>query len=170
MVQTVVLILLLLGGVMIAQANLDVLHAQLRVALPGLSGVPLTLLRALTAVAAAFVALWIAGLIDLAIARRRIRGKETALRSMERAMTELKSTEFDRQRSTLTTIERRLDVLAQEVRSTITRREAETLVESQRPIRPDLTPGAVRTVREHVTVTRTRDNSLDEDDRANARP
>ena len=167
MIQTVVLILLLLGGVMVAQANLDVLHSQLRVALPGLSAVPLTLLRALMAVAAAFVGLWVAGLIDLAIARRQIRSRDAALRSMEGAMTELKSTEFDRQRSTLATIERRLDVLAQEVRNAITRREAETetVVESQRPIRPDLTPGAVRTVREHVTVTRTRDNSLDEDER-----
>ena len=80
-------------------------------------------------------------------------------------MTELKSTEFDRQRSTLATIERRLDVLAQDVRSAITRRETEIVVESQRPIRPDLTPGALRTVREPVTVTRARDNRLDEDDR-----
>src|SRR5262249_54560585 len=106
-----------------------------------------------------------AGLIDLAIARRQIRSRDAAVRSMERAMAELKSTEFDRQRSVLATIERRLDALAQQVRNAITRREVEAVVESQRPIRPDLTPGAVRTVREHVTVTRTRDNRLDEEDR-----
>jgi hypothetical protein len=164
MIQTVVLVLLLIGGAMVAQANLEVLHSQLRVVLPGLSGVPLTLLRALTAIAAALVVLWVAGLIDLAIARRQIRSRDAAVRSMQRAMAELKSTEFDRQRSALATIERRLDVLAQEVRNAIPRREVETVVESQRPIRPDLTPGAVRTVREHVTVTRTRDNGPAEDD------
>ena len=165
MIQTVVLILLLLGGAIVAQANLDALHSPLRVILPGLSWVPLTLLRSLVAIAAAGAVLWVAGLIDLAIARRQIRSRDAAVRSMERAMTELKSTEFDRQRSVLATIERRLDVLAQEVRNAITRREVETVVESQRPIRPDLTPGGVRTVREHVTVTQSRDNRLDEDDR-----
>jgi len=166
MIQTVVLILLLLGGAIAAQANLDALHSQLRVVLPGLSGVPLTLFRSLMAIGAALVVLWVAGLTDLAIARRQIRSRHAAVRSMERAMTELKSTEFDRQRSVLATIERRLDVLAQEVRNAITRREVETVVESQHPIRPDLTPGAIRTVREHVTVARTRDNRLNEDDRA----
>jgi len=165
MIQTVVLILLLLGGAIVAQANLDALHSPLRVILPGLSWVPLTLLRSLVAIAAAGAVLWVAGLIDLAIARRQIRSRDAAVRFMERAMTELKSTEFDRQRSVLATIERRLDVLAQEVRNAITRREVETVVESQRPIRPDLTPGGVRTVREHVTVTQSRDNRLDEDDR-----
>ena len=165
MIQTVVLILLLLGGAIVAQANLDALHSPLRVILPGLSWVPLTLLRSLVAIAAAGAVLWVAGLIDLAIARRQIRSRDAAVRFMERAMTELKSTEFDRQRSVLATIERRLDVLAQEVRNAITRREVETVVESQRPIRPDLTPGGVRTVREHITVTQSRDNRLDEDDR-----
>jgi hypothetical protein len=165
MIQTVVLILLLLGGAVVAQANLDALHSQLRVVLPGPSVIPLTLLRSLTAIAAALVVLWAAGLIDLATARRQIRSRDAAVRSMERTMAELKSAEFDRQRSTLATIERRVDALAQEVRNAITRREVEAVVESQRPIRPDLTTGAVRTVREHVTVTRTRDNRLHEGDR-----
>jgi hypothetical protein len=165
MIQTVVLILLLLAGAMVAQANLDVLHSQIRLVLPGLSWMPLTLLRSLVAIAAALAAVWIAGMIDLAIARREIRNRDAAVRSMERAMAELKSAESDRQRSVLTTIERRFDALAQEVRNAVARRDVETVVESQRPIRPDLAPGAVRTVREHVTVTRTRDNSLDEGDR-----
>jgi len=38
MIQTAVLILLLIGAALVAQANLDVLHSQLRVALPGLAG------------------------------------------------------------------------------------------------------------------------------------
>jgi hypothetical protein len=163
MIQTIVLILILLAGVAFAQANLGVLHSQLAVALPGVTGVPLTLLRALVAIGGALVLLWIAGLIDLQILRAQIRRKDEVVRSMEERIAQLKSEAYDRQQSVLVNIEHRLEVLARDVRNMIPRRDGTVVVESQRTARQDLPPDSVRTVREQVTTATARSDAVDED-------
>ena len=162
MIQTIVLILILLAGVAFAQANLGVLHSQLTVTFPGVTGVPLTFLRALVAIGGGLVLLWIAGLIDLQILRAQIRRKDAVVRSLEERIAQLKSEAYDRQQSVLVNIEHRLEVLARDVRNMIPRRDGTVVVETQRTARQDLPPDSVRTVREQVTTGTARSDAADE--------
>jgi len=154
MIQTIALVLLLLGGAAFVQTNMSAMQTQIPLTVPGMVDMKLTYLNLMVAMGGMLVLLWFAGLVDAMVLRARLRQHTATIKNKDQEIARLKAVAYDQQETALAYLTGRFDTFAQEIR-TMRGRIEETL--SGRPERViptrEVTPDASgRTVREEVTV------------------
>ncbi len=116
MVQTIVLLLMLVGSVAFVQANISAVHSLSPLFVPGKDQHQLTYLRLLVAMGGALVLLWMAGRIDGVLRRAQIRRRDAVIFARDQELMHLKAVVYDQQRPMLADIKGRLEAVSQILR------------------------------------------------------
>jgi hypothetical protein len=153
MVQTITLIILLLAGAVFVQVNISAIHSPIALTIPVMTGVQLTYLRLLAAMGGALVLLWIAGLIDFATQRARVRRREAMILAKDRELVRVKSVAYDQQQPALADTTARLETVVREVRTTLNRVDSALSASPQRVFREEVV-ASVPDRREEVATAR----------------
>lgn len=152
-ILTLLLIVTVLAGAVLAQQNASILHQPIPLSVPGLEGVPLSYLRVFAALGGLLVLFWIAGMIDLAMLRGQVRNRDALLRAKEQEILRIKSEAFDHQQPTLTDIRARLEKVALEVTAMMARLDAGATLQSARVAQEETRTAALeRSAHERVGV------------------
>ncbi len=154
MLQTIALVLLLLAGAVFVQTNMPAMQTQIPLTVPGMVDLKLTYLTLMVAMGGMLVLLWIAGLVDAAVLRVRLRQQTATIMSKDQEIARVKAVAYDQQETTLAGLTGRFDTLVQEIRSLRARLEEALFGRPERVVqtREVIPDGSGRTVREEVTV------------------
>jgi hypothetical protein len=154
MLQTIALVLLLLAGAVFVQTNMPAMQTQIPLIVPGMVDLKLTYLNLMVAMGGMLVLLWIAGLLDAAVLRRRLRQQAATIMSKDQEIARVKAVAYDQQETALADLKGPFDTLAQEIRSLRARIEEALSGRLERVVQTrEVTPDASgRTVREEMTV------------------
>ncbi len=153
MIQTLALVFLLLTGAAFVQANMPAMNTPIPLIVPGMTDINLTYLDLLVALGGMLVLLWVAGLIDLAVQRARVRRRDATILAKDQEIMRMKAVAYDHQEPALADLTGRLEGIAQEIRSLLVRLESTMSGGADRIVRREVTPdSAGRTVREEVTA------------------
>ncbi len=120
MVQTLIVVLLILGDAVLVYFNLPALQSQITLTAPGTQAT-MSHLVLMAAVAGSFVLVWLAGVADRAALERRLRQRNAALHAMGEEMLLMKSAAYDQERPPLADIRMRLDSMERDLRALRTR-------------------------------------------------
>jgi hypothetical protein len=150
-ILTLLAVVILLAGAVLAQMNVNALHAPFFMSAPGILDVPVSNLRALAVAGGVVVLLWLAGMVDLMVLRARVRSRDALLHEKDVEVMRMKATAYDQEQSALADIRSKLDKLAQDINA-VSARMADS-PRSDRVMREEIrttTPG--RPVTERVAV------------------
>ncbi len=114
MVQTIIVILLLLGDAALVYFNLPSLASRVTLAAPGTQA-RVSHLALMAAVAGAFALVWLAGVADRAGLERRVRQRDATLHAIGEEMLQMKSAAYDRDSPPLHDIRVRLDSMERDL-------------------------------------------------------
>lgn len=131
--QTVLVILLLLGDAALVYYNLSALQAQITLAAPG-TQIATTHLVLMAAVGGAFVLMWLAGVADRAVLERMVRQRDTTVHAMSEEMLRMKSVAYDQERPPLHDIRVRLDSMERDLRAIRARVGDGALAKDREPV------------------------------------
>ena len=148
-ILTLLVILVLAGGAVLAQMNASALQAPFSMSIPGISATPVTNLGALVAIGGVVVVLWLAGMLDLMILRWHVRKRDALLAAKDLEIVRIKATAYDLEQPALADIRTQLDKVAVDVNTVATRLEAAP--RSDRVIREEIR--TTKPEREHIAVT-----------------
>lgn len=148
MVQTVVMVIVLLIIGAVIQTNMAVIHTQSHLMLPGDSSVPISYLRLLAGMGVAVALVWLAGMVDVALLRGRIRRRDAAMLALEQDLMRFKATGYDQQQTALNDVRGRLEAVVHELSGMQAR--VETVLRGI----PDRVPREEAVVRHDSTVRR----------------
>lgn len=124
MIQTLVMVIVLFVVGAVIQTNAAVIHTQTRLTLPGDVSVPITYLKLLAGLGAAAVLVWLAGMLDVALLRGRLRQRDAAVLALEQDLMRVKAGMYDKQQPALNDVRSRLEVVVQELRGMLARVES----------------------------------------------
>jgi hypothetical protein len=116
MIMTVVVILLVLADAFFVWYNLSALQAPITFAAPGTAGT-ISHIVLLGLVAAGFVLLWLAGLVDRSVLEQRIRQRDATLHAMGEELLRMKSTAYDQERPPLADVRARLEAMERDIQT-----------------------------------------------------
>ncbi len=155
MVQTLAMVIVLLVAGAVIQTNMAVIHTQTSLRLPGDSSVPISYLRLLAGMGAAAALVWLAGMLDLALLRGRLRRRDAVVLALEQDLMRFKAVAYDQQQPALNDVRGRLEVVVQELRGMVARvegvlrgipdrvpREEAAVMRSDRTVRPEVVVAA----------------------------
>ena len=120
-ILTLLAIVVVLGGAVLAQMNANVLHAPFFMSAPGILDMPVSNLRALAAAGGVVVLLWLAGILDLMVLRAHVRRCNALLHEKDVEVMRMKATAYDQEQSALADIRSKLDRLTLDVNATTDR-------------------------------------------------
>jgi hypothetical protein len=116
MIMTVVVILLVLADAFFVWYNLSALQSPITFAAPGTAGT-ISHIVLLGLVAAGFVLLWLAGLVDRSVLEQRIRQRDATLHAMGEELLRMKSTAYDQERPPLADVRARLEAMERDIQT-----------------------------------------------------
>ncbi len=129
------------------------INTPIPLTVPGLTDIHLTYLDLLVALGGMLVLLWLAGLIDLAVLRARVRQRDATILAKDQELMRMKAVAYDHQEPAWADLTGRLEGIAQEIRSLLVRLENTMSGRTERIVRRESTPdSAGRTIREEVTA------------------
>ena len=118
-VQTIVVILLILAGGVLVQANMSALQAPITLAMPNSASIAVTAVEIFVAALAALVVVWFAGQLDRAILMWQLRRRETVREEERGEILRTQPAAADREPTvmyvSLTNIHKRLDAIEQQL-------------------------------------------------------
>lgn len=124
MILTLMAIIVLLAGALLAQMNASSLHTPFSLSVSGISAVPVSNLRALGAAAGVVALLWFAGMIDLLVVRGRVRRRDALLVEKDQEIARVKASAYDQEQPALADVKMQLNKVALDVNAMMIRLRA----------------------------------------------
>lgn len=150
MILTLMAIIVLLAGALLAQMNASSLHTPFSLSVSGISAVPVSNLRALAAAAGVVALLWFAGMIDLLVVRGHVRRRDALLVEKDQEIARVKASAYDQEQPALADVKMQLNKVALDVNAMMIRLRAMP-TRSDRAVREEIrTNIAERSANEQV--------------------
>jgi hypothetical protein len=124
MILTLMAIIVLLAGALLAQMNASSLNAPFSLSVSGISAVPVSNLRALAAAGGVVALLWFAGMIDLLVVRARVRRRDALLVEKDQEIARVKASAYDQEQPALADVKMQLNKVALDVNAMMIRLRA----------------------------------------------
>jgi len=124
MILTLLSIVVLLGGALLAQMNASSLHAPFSMSVSGISAAPLSNLRALAVAGAVVGVLWLAGMLDLLVLRGHVRRRDALLKEKDQEIACVKASAYDQEQPALADVKAQLNKVALDVNAMMIRLRA----------------------------------------------
>lgn len=151
-ILTLLAIMVLLAGALLAQINASSLHAPFSLGVSGISAAPLSNLRALATAGGVVVLLWFAGMIDLMVLRGRVQRRDALLKEKDQEIARIKASAYDQEQPALADMKTQLNKVALEVNAMMIRLRAMPL-RSERAVREEIrTIAPERSTNERVAI------------------
>ena len=114
-ILTLLAIMVLLAGALLAQMNASSLDAPFSMSVSGISTAPLSNLRALAVAGGVVALLWFAGMIDLLVLRGHVRKRDAVLKEKEQEIARIKASAYDQEQPALADMKTQLNKVALDV-------------------------------------------------------
>ncbi len=124
MILTLMAIIVLLAGALLAEMNASSLHAPFSLSVSGISAVPASNLRALAAAGGVVALLWFAGMIDLLVVRAHVRRRDALLVEKDQEIARVKASAYDEEQPALADVKMQLNKVALDVNAMMIRLRA----------------------------------------------
>ncbi len=111
-ILTLLAIMVLLAGALLAQINASSLHAPFSMSVSGIAAAPLSNLRALAVAGGIVALLWFAGMIDLLVLRGHVRRRDALLKEKEQEIARVKASAYDQEQPALADLKTQLNKVA----------------------------------------------------------
>jgi hypothetical protein len=151
-ILTLLAIMVLLAGALLAQMNASSLHAPFSMSVSAISATPLSNLRALAAAGGVVVLLWFAGMIDLIVLRSHVRRRDALLMEKDQEIARVKASAYDQEQPALEDVKTQLTKVALNVDAMMIRLRAMP-TKSDREVREEIrTITPERSTNERVAI------------------
>ena len=152
-ILTLLAIMVLLAGALLAQMNASSLHAPFSMSVSGIAAAPLSNLRALTVGGGIVALLWFAGMIDLMVLRGHVRRRDALLKEKDQEIARVKASAYDQEQPALADMKTQLNKLALNVDAMMIRLRTMPM-RSDRAVREEIrTLMPERSTNEKVAIT-----------------
>ncbi len=136
-ILTLLAIMVLLAGALLAQMNASSLHAPFSMSVSEISAAPLSNLRALGTAGGVVVLLWFAGMIDLMVLRGHVRRRDALLKEKDQEIARVKASAYDQEQPALADVKMQLNKVALDINTMMIRLRAMP-TRSERAVREEI--------------------------------